>query len=113
MDGPDLVMVAIVLAVVCVPMAGVSIYLAMTHRTPDHRLPRYRQSRLPRGGTEAIPLPHNSGARAVRAGSSAKAAIRVPPLYTSPTMPEPPGIREIGSQPRLRRHRGWWIPPSA
>ena len=32
MDGPDLVMVAIVLAVVCVPMAGVSIYLAVTRR---------------------------------------------------------------------------------
>ncbi len=32
MDGPDLVMVAIVLAVVCVPMAGVLIYLAMTRR---------------------------------------------------------------------------------
>ena len=32
MDDPDLVMVAIVLAVVCVPMAGVSIYLAVTRR---------------------------------------------------------------------------------
>ena len=32
MDGPDLVMVALVLAVVCVPMAGVSIYLAVTRR---------------------------------------------------------------------------------
>ena len=32
MDDPDLVMVALVLAVVCVPMAGVSIYLAVKRR---------------------------------------------------------------------------------
>ena len=32
MDGPDLVMVAIVLAVLGVSVAGVSIYLAMTRR---------------------------------------------------------------------------------
>ena len=32
MDGPDLVMVAIVLAALSLPVAGVSIYLAMTRR---------------------------------------------------------------------------------
>ena len=71
---------------------------AGSQRTPVGGYPLSSISVTP-VGTVAVPLPLNSGARAVRAGSSsAKAAVRVPHFHYPRAVSEPPEIHEIGPQ---------------
>ena len=69
------------------------------------RLPVIVNLGYPRG-TVAVPLPLNSGARAVRAGSSAKAAVRAPHFHY-PGRAGAAAESAKSASARLRRPRGY------